>query len=167
MQTKALTPWTSINSGDHGRCCHLLFHLHRGNIYALNVTKVILKHKNQFSRMTSCKLKPSCPGVLNVTKVMLEHKERFSRITSATFRAPGWQAFSLLEVLLENKKNILRITSCKLNPLAHLVMGTYEAVLVMCECSWGGDSNCRWWGHLKTTCHVCTWWGNLNSTCNM
>ena len=33
------------------------------------------------------------------------------------------------------------------------VVGTYEGLLRLCECKWGGDSTCRWWGHLKTTCH--------------
>ena len=33
------------------------------------------------------------------------------------------------------------------------VVGTYEGLLRLCECKWGGDSTCRWWGHLNTTCY--------------
>ena len=33
------------------------------------------------------------------------------------------------------------------------VVGTYEGFLLLCECRWDGDFTCRWWGHLKTTCH--------------
>ena len=32
------------------------------------------------------------------------------------------------------------------------VVGTYEGFLLLCECRWGGDHTCRWWGHLTTIC---------------
>ena len=32
------------------------------------------------------------------------------------------------------------------------VVGTYEGLLVLCECRWGVDHTCRWWGHLTTIC---------------
>ena len=33
------------------------------------------------------------------------------------------------------------------------VVGTYKGLLQLCECRWGGDCTCIWWGHLNTTCH--------------
>ena len=30
------------------------------------------------------------------------------------------------------------------------VVGTYEGLLRLCECTLGGGSICRWWGHLTT-----------------
>ena len=33
------------------------------------------------------------------------------------------------------------------------IVGTYKGFLQLCECKWGGDSTCRWWGHLNTTCY--------------
>ena len=51
-----------------------------------------------------------------------------------------------------------------------LVLGTYEGLLLFCECTWGGGSIFRWWGHLNTFClnrtfwPFCTerWWGMKN-----
>ena len=45
-----------------------------------------------------------------------------------------------------------------------LVVGTYEGLLLFCECTWSGGSLCRWWGHLTTICGnqmfcVHRWWG--------
>ena len=45
-------------------------------------------------------------------------------------------------------------------------MGTYEGLLLLCECRWGRDRTCRWWGHLTTICCHRTfstrkWWGTL------
>ena len=44
------------------------------------------------------------------------------------------------------------------------VVGTYEGLLRLCECTLGGGSIFRWWGHLTTIggnrsffCH--RWWG--------
>ena len=44
------------------------------------------------------------------------------------------------------------------------VVGTYEGLLQLCECTLGGGSIFRWWGHLTTIsgnrsffCH--RWWG--------
>ena len=34
-----------------------------------------------------------------------------------------------------------------------LVVGTYKFLLPFCECTYGGGSICRWWGHLNTTSH--------------
>ena len=31
------------------------------------------------------------------------------------------------------------------------MVGTYECHLLFCEHRWGGESTCRWWGHLNTT----------------
>ena len=50
------------------------------------------------------------------------------------------------------------------------VVGTYEGFLPFCECTWGGGSIFRWWGHLNTFClnqtfwPFCTerWWGTKN-----
>ena len=44
------------------------------------------------------------------------------------------------------------------------VVGTYEGLLPFCECTWGGESIFRWWGHLNTICLnqtfcVRRWWG--------
>ena len=44
------------------------------------------------------------------------------------------------------------------------VVGTYEGLLPFCECTWGGGSMFRWWGHLTTirgNRTFCThrWWG--------
>ena len=33
------------------------------------------------------------------------------------------------------------------------VVGTYEGLLLLCECRCGRDCTFRWWGHLNTTCH--------------
>ena len=33
------------------------------------------------------------------------------------------------------------------------VVGTYEGLLLLCECRCGGDCTFRWWGHLNITCH--------------
>ena len=46
-------------------------------------------------------------------------------------------------------------------------MGTYKCPLPFCECSWGGGSICRWWGHLTTmycnqTFCAHRWWGPKN-----
>ena len=32
------------------------------------------------------------------------------------------------------------------------VVGTYEGLLRLCECTLGGGSIFRWWGHLTTIC---------------
>ena len=32
------------------------------------------------------------------------------------------------------------------------MVGIYEGLLLLCECRWGGDHICRWWGHLTTIC---------------
>ena len=32
------------------------------------------------------------------------------------------------------------------------VVATYKCLLLFCECTWGGGSTCRWWGHLTTIC---------------
>ena len=32
------------------------------------------------------------------------------------------------------------------------MVGTYEGLLWLCECRWGGDCTSRWWGHLTTIC---------------
>ena len=32
------------------------------------------------------------------------------------------------------------------------MVGTYDWLLLFCECRWGGESMWRWWGHLHTTC---------------
>ena len=32
------------------------------------------------------------------------------------------------------------------------VVGTYEGLLWLCECTLGGGSIFRWWGHLTTIC---------------
>ena len=39
----------------------------------------------------------------------------------------------------------------------------YEGLLLFCECTWGGGSVCRWWGHLTAKCCNCIfcvhrWW---------
>ena len=52
-----------------------------------------------------------------------------------------------------------------------LVVGTYELLLSFCECTWGGGSICRWWGHLTTICANQTfcrhrWWGPKNLVSN-
>ena len=44
------------------------------------------------------------------------------------------------------------------------VVGTYEGLLRLCECTLGGGSIFRWWGHLTTICtnrtfSCCRWWG--------
>ena len=44
------------------------------------------------------------------------------------------------------------------------VVGTYEGLLQLSECTWGGGSICRWWGHLTSIwCHRTffrhRWWG--------
>ena len=31
------------------------------------------------------------------------------------------------------------------------VVGTYEGLLQLSECTWGDDSTLRWWGHLNIT----------------
>ena len=31
-------------------------------------------------------------------------------------------------------------------------MGTYKGLLLLCECTWGVDCTCRWWGHLASIC---------------
>ena len=41
------------------------------------------------------------------------------------------------------------------------VVGTYEGILPFCECTWGGGSICRWWGHLNTKCHNWIFWMHL------
>ena len=33
-----------------------------------------------------------------------------------------------------------------------LVVGTYEGLLLFCECTWGAGSMFRWWGYLNTLC---------------
>ena len=51
-----------------------------------------------------------------------------------------------------------------------LVVGTYEGLLPFCECTWGGGSMFKWWGHLNPFClnqtfrPFCTkrWWGAKN-----
>ena len=45
-----------------------------------------------------------------------------------------------------------------------LMVGTYEGLLLFCECTLGDSSICMWWGHLTTTCCHQTfshhrWWG--------
>ena len=44
------------------------------------------------------------------------------------------------------------------------VVGTYAGLLLFCECTWGGGSMLRWWGHLYSLCLKQTfcahrWWG--------
>ena len=44
------------------------------------------------------------------------------------------------------------------------VVGTYKGLLRLCECTLGGGSIFRWWGHLTTICtnrtfSCCRWWG--------
>ena len=46
------------------------------------------------------------------------------------------------------------------------VVGTYEGLLRLCECTLGGGSIFRWWGHLTTICTNRTfscrrWWGPI------
>ena len=36
-----------------------------------------------------------------------------------------------------------------------VVVGTYEGLLLFCECTWGGESIFRWQGHLNTICLLC------------
>ena len=38
------------------------------------------------------------------------------------------------------------------------VVGTYKGLLPFCECTWGGGSIFRWWGHLNTFCLNQTFW---------
>ena len=33
------------------------------------------------------------------------------------------------------------------------VVGTYEGLLWLCECTLGGDFTSRWWGHISRICH--------------
>ena len=118
-------------------------------------------------------------------------KPRFCFCSRITTRLMRQDAFLLVGGLLR----VTLVVDWRILPQNFVpVVGTYEGLLQLCKCRWGGDCTCRWWGHLTSICchqtfsvtgggdpkakckmpfapftplppPPCPWWGHLTTMC--